>query len=69
MVPIVEKLVEEKDKVPNDVLNVPGLIRAATDATALIGAANFKLNMWWQDNIKPNWTKILHTCGQALCHL
>lgn len=24
MVPIVEKLVEEKDKVPNDVLNVPG---------------------------------------------
>ena len=45
MVPIVEKLVEEKDKVPNDVLNVPGLIRAATDATALIGAANFKMNM------------------------
>lgn len=45
MVPIVEKLVEEKDKVPNDVLNVPGLIRPATDATALIGAANFKLNM------------------------
>ena len=27
MVSIVEKLVEEKDKVPNDVLNVPGLVR------------------------------------------
>jgi len=54
MVSIVEKLVEEKDKVPKDALNIPGLIRAATNAIALIAAANFELNIRHQDNIKRN---------------
>ena len=50
MVSIVEKLVAAKDKVPKDALDVPGLIRAATDAIALIGAPNFELNMRGRDN-------------------
>ena len=46
MVSIVEKLLEAKDKVPKgDALDVPGLIRGVTDAIALIGSANFELNM------------------------
>ena len=54
MVSIVEKLVEAKDKVPKDALNVPGLITAVTDAIVLIGATNFELNIWRRDNIKRN---------------
>ena len=54
MVSIVEKLVEAKDKVPKDALNIPGLIRAATNAIALIGATNFALNIRRRDNIKQN---------------
>lgn len=53
-VSIVEKLVEAKDKVPKDALNIPGLIRAATNAIALIGATNFELNIRRRDNIKQN---------------
>lgn len=47
MVFIVEKFVEKKDKVFNDVLNVLGLIRVVIDVIVLIGVVNFKLNMWW----------------------
>ena len=54
VVSIVEKLVEAKDKVPKDALNIPGLIRAATNAIALIGATNFELNIRRRDNIKQN---------------
>ena len=54
MVSIVEKVVEAKDKVPKDALYVPGLITAATDAIALIGAANFELSIRRRDNIKRN---------------
>ena len=53
-VSIVEKLVEAKDKVPKDALNIPGLIRAATNAIALIRATNFELNIRRRDNIKQN---------------
>ena len=53
-VSIVEKLVEAKDKVPKDALNIPGLIRAATNAIVLIGATNFELNIRRRDNIKQN---------------
>lgn len=53
MVSIVEKLVQAQDRVPKDVLDVPGLIGAATDAIALIEAPNFELNMWRQENIEP----------------
>ena len=54
VVSIVEKLVEAKDKVPKDALNIPGLIRAATNTIALIGATNFELNIRRRDNIKQN---------------
>ena len=54
VVSIVEKLVEAKDKVPKDALNIPGLIRAATNAIALIGDTNFELNIRRRDNIKQN---------------
>lgn len=47
MVFIVEKFVEEKDKVFNDVLNFLGLVRVVIDVIVLIGVVNFKLNMWW----------------------
>lgn len=45
MVFIVEKFVEEKDKVFNDVLNFLGLVRVVIDVIVLIGVVNFKLNM------------------------
>ena len=54
VVSIVKKLDEAKDKVPKDALNIPGLIRAATNAIALIEAANFQLNIRRRDNIKRN---------------
>ena len=54
VVSIVEKLVEAKDKVPKDALNIPGLIRAATNAIALIGATNSELNIRRRNNIKQN---------------
>ena len=44
IVSIVEKLVQAQDKIPKDALDAPELIRAATDAIGLIGAANFELN-------------------------
>ena len=50
---VIEELVQARDKIPKDVLDVPELIRAATDAIALVGAANFELNMRRRDNIKP----------------
>ena len=65
MVSIVEKLVEAKEKVPKDALNVPGLITAATDAITLIGATNFELNIRRRDNIKRNWSKTTSICVPA----
>ena len=69
MVSIVEKVVQANDKVPKDALYVPGLITAATDAIALIGAANFELNIRRRDNIKRNWTKTTSICVPAQYHL
>ena len=65
MVSIVEKLVEAKDKVPKEALNIPGLIRAATNTIALIGATNFELNIRRRDNIKQNWTRTTSKCVPA----
>ena len=42
VVSVIAKLVQARDKIPKDVLDVPNLIRAATDAIALVGAANFE---------------------------
>lgn len=67
MVSIVEKLVAARDKVPKDALDVPGLIKAATDAIALIGAANFELNMRRRDNIKPELNEdYKHLCSSTV---
>ena len=53
VVSVTENIVQARGKIPEDVLDVPELIRAATDAIALVGAANFELNMRRRDNIKP----------------
>ena len=53
LVSVIEILVKAQDKIPKCALDVPELIRAATDAIALVGAANFELNMRRRDNIKP----------------
>ena len=53
IVSVIENLVKPRHKIPKDALDVPELIRAATDAIALVGAANFELNMRRRDDIKP----------------
>ena len=55
----------KEPKVPKDALNIPGLIRAATNAIALIGATNFELNIRRRDNIKQNWTRTTSKCVPA----
>ena len=54
MVSTVGKLVEAKDKVPKDALDGQGLTGAATNAIALIGAANADLNMRRRDITNRN---------------
>ena len=49
VVSIVEKLVAARHKIPNNALDASELIRAGTDVIALIGAANFELNMRRRD--------------------
>ena len=50
-----------------DALDAPALIRAATDAIALIGAANFELNMRCRDNIKPELNEdYKHLCSSSV---
>ena len=67
IVSIVQKLVDAREKVPKDVLDVPELIRAATDAIALIGAANFELNMRRRDNVKPELNEdYKHLCSSSV---
>lgn len=67
VVSIVEKLVQARDKIPKDALDAPELIRAATDAIALIGAANFELNMRRRDNIKPELNEdYKHLCSSSV---
>ena len=45
--------VKVQDKISEELLDIPSLIRTATDSVALLGAANFGLNMQRRDNIKP----------------
>ena len=48
-------------------MDAPALIRAATDAIALIGAANFELNMRRRDNIKPELIEdYKHLCSSSV---
>ena len=49
----VEQLVKVQDKISKELLDIPSLIRTATDSVALLGAANFGLDMQRRDNIKP----------------
>ena len=66
VVSIVEKLAQAQD-IPKDALDVPALIQAATDAIALIGAANFELNMRHRDNIKPELNEdYKHLCSSSV---
>ena len=67
VVSIVEKLVQARDNILKDALDSPALIRAATDAIALIGAANFELNMRRRDNIKPELNEdYKHLCSSSV---
>ena len=67
VVSIVQRLVDARDKIPKDALDVAGLIRVATDAIALIGAANFELNMRRRDNIKPELNEdYKHLCSSSV---
>lgn len=67
VVSIVEKLVDARDKIRNDAFDAPELIRAATDAIALIGAANFELNAWSKD-MKPEFNETTNICALARSH-
>ena len=49
---IIQALLQAKDKIPSDALDVEGLLKAGTDAIALFGAANYELNMRRRDSIK-----------------
>ena len=50
---VVEQLVKVQDKISEELLDIPSLIRTGTDSVALLGAANFGLNIQRRDNIKP----------------
>ena len=52
IVNIIQALLQAKDKIPSDALDVQGLLKAGTDAIALFGAANYELNMRRRDSIK-----------------
>ena len=67
IVSVIEKLVKARDKIPKDALDVPELIRAATDAIALAGAANLELNILRRDNIKPELNEdYKHSCSTSV---
>ena len=67
VVSVIEKLVKARDKIPKDVLDVPELIRAVTDVLALVGAANFELNMRRRDNMKPELNEdYKHLCSSSV---
>ena len=67
VVSVIEKLIKARDKIPRDVLDVPELIRAATDAIDLVGTANFELNMRRRDNIKPELKEdYKHLCSSSV---
>ena len=67
LVSIIQELVQARDKVPKDALDISQMVKMTTDATALIGAANFQLNMRRREQIKPELTTKI--CVQAQCHL
>ena len=48
-------------------MDVPELIRAATDAISLVGVANFELNMRRRHNIKPELNEdYKHLCSSSV---
>ena len=46
-------LVQEQDKISPEILDIASLIKTDTDSAAILGAANFGINMQRRDNIKP----------------
>lgn len=67
VVSIVEKLVDARENIRNDAVDAPELIRAAADAIALIGAANFELNARSKD-MKPELNETTNICALARSH-
>jgi len=53
IVSIVEKLVKAQGDIPAELLDIESLIKTATDSVALLGAANFGINMQRRESIKP----------------
>ena len=55
IIPIVSviELVKVQDKISPEILDIASLIKTATDSVAILGAANFGINMQIRDNIKP----------------
>ena len=68
VVSVVEKLVEARDKIRKDAFDAPELMRAVTDAIALIGVTNIELNTRCKDNIKPELNEdYLRICSCLAC--
>ncbi|XP_067025278.1 uncharacterized protein [Acropora muricata] len=53
IVSVIEQLVKVQDKISPEILDIAPLIKTATDSVAILGAANFGINMQRRDNIKP----------------
>ena len=53
IVSVIEQLVKVQDKISPEILDIASLIKTATDSVAILGAANFGINMQRRDNIKP----------------
>ncbi|XP_028408601.1 uncharacterized protein LOC114531147 isoform X2 [Dendronephthya gigantea] len=64
VVNVIQAVINAREKIPQETLNVEDLLRAGTDAIALLGAANFELNMRRRDNIKHDDYK--HLCSPTV---
>ena len=64
----VEQVVKVQDKISEELLDIPSLIRTATDSVALLGAANFGLNMQRRDNINQSSMQTTNIYVHLQCH-
>lgn len=66
IVSLIEKLINSREKI-GDVFDVDEVVKKATDSIALIGAANFDLNMRRRDNIKHELNEdYKHLCSSTI---
>ena len=63
---IIQALLQAKEKIPNDSLNVEDLLKVGTDAIALFGAANSEINMRRRDGIKHDLNDYRHLCSPTV---